>query len=68
MASEISSFGQPALAIPTDVQIVEQVERLVDRTIAKFGKIDILVNNAGGYLGTINTPITHLSLIIGKSF
>src|SRR6187402_2697093 len=30
-----------------DVTVAEQVQAVVDRTIAAFGKIDILVNNAG---------------------
>jgi NAD(P)-dependent dehydrogenase (short-subunit alcohol dehydrogenase family) len=36
-----------ALAVPTDVTDPDQVRRLVDRTIEKYGRIDILINNAG---------------------
>ena len=36
-----------ALAIPTDVSDPTQIQQLVDRTIAEFGRVDILVNNAG---------------------
>ncbi len=36
-----------ALSIPTDVSDPAQIQQLVDRTIAEFGRLDILVNNAG---------------------
>src|SRR5215472_10109666 len=43
----VHSAGRRALAVPTDVSIPEDCERLVQETIDAFGKVDILVNNAG---------------------
>ena len=43
-----AELGDDCLAVPTDVREPEQVEALVDRTLARFGRVDILVNNAGG--------------------
>ena len=43
-----AELGDECLAVPTDVREPEQVEALVDRTLARFGRVDILVNNAGG--------------------
>jgi 3-oxoacyl-[acyl-carrier protein] reductase len=37
-----------ALAVPGDVTVPEDLERLVERTVDRFGGIDILVNNSGG--------------------
>ena len=37
-----------ALAVPGDVTVAEDVERLVARTLETFSGIDILVNNSGG--------------------
>lgn len=34
-------------AVPCDVSVFSDVERLVQETVARFGRIDILVNNAG---------------------
>jgi NAD(P)-dependent dehydrogenase (short-subunit alcohol dehydrogenase family) len=36
-----------ALAVPTDVTVPEQIERLVERGAQHFGGLDIMVNNAG---------------------
>jgi 2-deoxy-D-gluconate 3-dehydrogenase len=46
-AKEIEAAGGEALAVPTDVTEMDQVQRLVDRTVERFGTVDILVNNAG---------------------
>ena len=55
-AKEIEGEGGRALAIPTDVTEVGQVQNLVDRTIAELGTVDILVNNAGAapFLSTLD--------------
>jgi len=45
-AKEIRAKGQ-VLAVQADVAKHEDVKRLVDETVKKFGRIDILVNNAG---------------------
>jgi len=37
-----------ALAIPGDVTVQADVERLVEATVGSFGGIDIVVNNSGG--------------------
>jgi citronellol/citronellal dehydrogenase len=47
-AAEIEGGGGACLAIPTDIRDPEQVERLVDAALERFGRIDVLVNNAGG--------------------
>jgi NAD(P)-dependent dehydrogenase (short-subunit alcohol dehydrogenase family) len=47
-AADISKKGVGALATKCDVTNSKQVNDMVTRVIAKFGKIDILVNDAGG--------------------
>jgi len=39
--------GGKAIAIQTDVAIREQCQRLVECTVAEYGRLDTLVNNAG---------------------
>jgi len=47
-ADAIRERGRRALVVPTDVLETEQLEALVDASLAEFGQIDVLVNNAGG--------------------
>ncbi|MBI2853926.1 MAG: glucose 1-dehydrogenase [Chloroflexi bacterium] len=44
---EIEGLGRRAMGIAADVSRKGEVQDMVARGIAKFGKIDILVNNAG---------------------
>jgi NAD(P)-dependent dehydrogenase (short-subunit alcohol dehydrogenase family) len=45
----ILAAGGQAISIPTDVSDPKQVQRLVERTEAAFGRVDVIVNNAGAY-------------------
>jgi len=44
---KINAMGGKALAIEADVSNPDQVNSLVQQTIAAFGRLDIFVNNAG---------------------
>lgn len=45
--AELLEHEVRALAIETDVRVEAQVEALMDRVAAEFGRIDVVVNNAG---------------------
>ena len=47
VVAQIATAGGQAAAIQADVGNSADRERLVDETLAKFGRIDVLVNNAG---------------------
>lgn len=47
LASYIEKSGGKALAIATDVTNRDQVKKLVDTAVEKFGRIDVILNNAG---------------------
>ena len=47
-AAEIEAAGGACLAVPADIREPDQVARIVDAGIDRFGAIDVLVNNAGG--------------------
>lgn len=47
VVDEIERIGSEGLAIPTDVTVEAQVAQMVERTLARFGRLDGLVNSAG---------------------
>lgn len=44
----VSATGGEVLPVEADVTQAEDIEKMVARTVEKWGRIDILVNNAGG--------------------
>ncbi|MBI3078747.1 MAG: SDR family NAD(P)-dependent oxidoreductase, partial [Deltaproteobacteria bacterium] len=47
VAKELQAQGAQALFVRTDVTVKAEVETLIQRAVAEFGRLDILVNNAG---------------------
>jgi NADP-dependent 3-hydroxy acid dehydrogenase YdfG len=47
IAKSITDKGGKAIAVTTDVTDKNQVKKLVDTAVKKFGKVDVLLNNAG---------------------
>lgn len=45
-AHEISQMGRKALPVATNLRHMEELDSLVSKAVAEFGRIDILVNNA----------------------
>ncbi|MES2054985.1 MAG: 2-dehydro-3-deoxy-D-gluconate 5-dehydrogenase KduD [Pseudomonadota bacterium] len=46
-ATKVRALGRRAEIVSADLSTIEPVQRVVDETIAKLGRLDILVNNAG---------------------
>lgn len=77
--NEIMNKGGQAIAVPADVTLIDEVQKLTDSALDTFGKIDILVNNAGAvvsrttvrncsesdWLKTINTNL-HSAFLCSK--
>jgi NAD(P)-dependent dehydrogenase (short-subunit alcohol dehydrogenase family) len=47
LAKELRSFGSEAEFINADVRKEDDVRALLDKTVARFGRLDVAVNNAG---------------------
>ena len=47
LATELRGFGGEAEFIKSDVRHEDEVRNLVEKTVARFGRLDIAVNNAG---------------------
>ena len=60
VAEEVKAFGVRGLAMAVDVTSSAAVQRLVDETAAKLGRIDILVNNATFARGSDRVPLQEL--------
>lgn len=55
-AAETCRLAPGAAAVPGDVSVAAECDRLVEETVRKLGGLDILVNNAGiGVTGTVLT-------------
>src|SRR6201987_1977625 len=52
LATELRNLGPEAEFVRTDVRHEEEGKNLVDKAIARFGRLDIAVNNAG----TVGSP------------
>jgi NAD(P)-dependent dehydrogenase (short-subunit alcohol dehydrogenase family) len=55
LAKELRSVGSEAEYINADVRKEDDIRNLVDKTVARFGRLDVAVNNAGteGQVGPI---------------
>lgn len=47
VTAEVRALGSRAIGIQADISKEQDVNLMVEQTVAKFGRIDILVNNAG---------------------
>ncbi len=48
VCDELEASGAECMALPCDVREPDQIKRLLDATLDRFGTVDVLVNNAGG--------------------
>jgi NAD(P)-dependent dehydrogenase (short-subunit alcohol dehydrogenase family) len=46
-AAEIKAIGGEALVVAAHLGKMDEIQKMIDQVMAKFGRIDILVNNAG---------------------
>ena len=62
---EIEAAGRHGLAIPTNLADPGDVERMVQRTLDRFGRIDVLINNAAiTFAGDLQVPMKRYDLML----
>jgi NAD(P)-dependent dehydrogenase (short-subunit alcohol dehydrogenase family) len=59
LESAAAALGERALGIQCDVRNPDACQKLIDETVAAFGRLDLLINNAG--VG-IYKPVAELSI------
>ena len=60
---EVEARGHRGLAVPVDLSHAPEVEPMVARTVAHFGRLDVLVNNAAvTFAGDIDLPMNRWDL------
>ncbi len=47
LAEEIEDLGGTAYSHPTDLTDMDDIDRMADEVLAKYGAVDVLINNAG---------------------
>ena len=66
LVSELRSLGAEAEFICADVRHDEEMGRLIDQTVKRFGRLDVAVNNAGteGHPGPVTeqTPESYAAV------
>ena len=67
LVNKIKESGRRAIAIQADIGNEDAIDRLIEKTLAEFGRIDIWVNNAGadiltgtGAAAEIHEKLEHL--------
>lgn len=70
VAEEVRAAGGRALVVATDVARPEQVQRLADAAVGRFGRIDVWINNAGvGAIGRFEEiPVEDHARIVDVNF
>jgi citronellol/citronellal dehydrogenase len=65
VAREVEALGGEALPLRVDVRVVEELQGMVEQTVAQFGRLDILVNNAGAlwWQDVADTPMGRFDLM-----
>ena len=62
VAEQVTAKGAECMWFQADVTKLEDVNRMADETVKKFGTIDILINNAAYYFGVERRPFNKISL------
>ena len=63
VAAECVALGARAEVIVADVAMEDDCRRMVERTVAAFGRIDTLVNNAGATMWARFEDIADMSIL-----
>jgi citronellol/citronellal dehydrogenase len=65
VVARIEGAGGRAVAVPTNLAVVDEVEAMVARTVAELGRLDVLVNNAAvTFVGDLEISLARHDLLM----
>jgi citronellol/citronellal dehydrogenase len=65
VVARIEGAGGRAVAVPTNLAEPEEVEAMVEATVASLGRLDVLVNNAAvTFVGDLEIPMARHELLM----
>jgi glucose 1-dehydrogenase len=47
LESQVAALGAASIGVDADVSSVADLQRLIDATVAEYGRVDVMINNAG---------------------
>jgi len=66
-AEQIEAFGVRALPLVSNVADQDDVQKMIDATVAEFGRLDIIVNNAAAPYGNDRVSVMDMQSDVFKS-
>jgi len=66
-AEQVRSYGVKALPLVSNVADEDDVQRMIDTTVAEFGRVDIIVNNAAAPYGSDRVSVLDLKADVFKT-
>jgi len=66
-AEQIESYGVRALPLVSNIADQDDVQKMIDATVAEFGRVDIIVNNAAAPYGSDRVAIVDMDADVFKT-
>ncbi|MBM3672365.1 MAG: SDR family NAD(P)-dependent oxidoreductase [Actinobacteria bacterium] len=61
---KVTDAGGEAISVPTNLAVIDEIERMVSTTLDRFGRVDALINNAAiTFPGDLDLPVKRHDLI-----
>ena len=66
-AEQIESYGVRALPLVSNIADQDDVQKMIDATVAEFGRVDIIVNNAAAPYGSDRVAVVDMDADVFKT-
>lgn len=66
-AEQVESYGVRALPLVSNIADQDDVQKMIDATVAEFGQVDIIVNNAAAPYGSDRVAVVDMDADVFKT-